>query len=193
VSELALGTAERYAHQILGWLEPYYKSAYVVGSIRRQRPIVNDIDIVCIPRMVEAEGEADLFGAKQVMVNSCYRYLVNYVENEKKATWRLHLPALNCKQMLITLAKCELDLWFADESTLATRMMCRTGSMEHNVWMCERATRMGKHWDPYLGLKQPDGSIEVASTEEELYAQFGLPFIDPTLRELSYLTKTYGA
>jgi hypothetical protein len=46
-----LPLATLYAQQIVTWLTPFCERIEIAGSIRRQRPIVNDIDLVCIPKI----------------------------------------------------------------------------------------------------------------------------------------------
>jgi DNA polymerase/3'-5' exonuclease PolX len=113
--------------------------------------------------------------------------------------------------MIIDLPKCQLDLWFADESTFATRLLCRTGSMEHNIWLASRAKRQGKKWNPYEGILtggewrsamgMPDVytppndcalQLSTFKSEAELYSALDLPFIEPKDRELPFLIKNYG-
>ena len=57
----ALADAERVAKKIVERLAPFAQCVEIAGSIRRQRPRVNDIDLVAIPR-VEMHG---LFGQEK--------------------------------------------------------------------------------------------------------------------------------
>jgi DNA polymerase/3'-5' exonuclease PolX len=125
-----LNTGKRYARKIADWLQPFCDRLEIVGSIRRSRPTVNDVDIVCIP-----------------------------IVTEKK-----------------------------DLLTFATRMLCRTGSKEHNIWLAQRAQDRGGHWNPYEGLKL-HGKLVKAEIEEDIYRALGVPWIEPKNREIDWITR----
>lgn len=57
-----------------------------------------------------------------------------------------------------------------------------TGSEEHLDALRNRAAAAGASLGPE-GLTRPAGGAPLASTEEEIYAALGLPFIEPELRE----------
>jgi len=202
-----LKTAQRYADKICTWLEPYALRLGVAGSIRRQRPFCADIDIVCIPKIT---ADQDLLGAQTDRTNLCLGFLQRYVQMNQRPPVDPQSPQdpatslasprflsggeREGKQVILQLPKCQLDLWFADESTWATRMLCRTGSKEHNIWLCTRANERGFHWDPYTGLRtlsqrsDPD-QVYPAGNERDIYNYLGLEFIEPKNRELEWLTK----
>jgi DNA polymerase/3'-5' exonuclease PolX len=56
-TKLSLAQAQPLAEKIRDTLKPYCERIEIAGSIRRQRPMVGDIEIVCIPRC-----QTDLFG-----------------------------------------------------------------------------------------------------------------------------------
>lgn len=166
-------------------------------SIRRARPVCNDIDVVCIPKIDE---DKDMLGAVISSKNLLAHFLDSYAS---KGTAKILTNGP--RQLLMQLPKCQLDLWFADEKTFATRLLCRTGSMQHNIWLASRAKRKGWKWNPYEGIltegrwittdagdEYAGGHLNQFATEEEIYAFLELPFIEPQNRELDYLVKTFG-
>jgi DNA polymerase/3'-5' exonuclease PolX len=58
--KIPLAEAERIAKDILAWLAPVVERAEIAGSIRRRKPEVSDIEIVCVPKIEETV--LDLFG-----------------------------------------------------------------------------------------------------------------------------------
>jgi DNA polymerase/3'-5' exonuclease PolX len=192
--------AKHYAAKIADWLRDEVTRAEIAGSIRRDRPTCNDIDIVCIPKIQESK---DLFGTVVRRQNLVEYFLINYAGKNNRA-----ILSNGPKQILIALPKCQLDLWFADEKTFATRLLCRTGSMQHNIWLAGRAKRQGKKWNPYEGIlyggkwrralggdeEYIDGQLvqEVFKTEADIYASLDLPFIEPKNREIEFLVKNFG-
>lgn len=190
-----LATASRYADQLLAWLTPYSQRLAIAGSIRRQRPECADIDILCIPKH---SSDTDLFGYAQANTNSVFDHLQDYIRDRNPTHSPARTPRFISggdklgKQILLELPKCQLDLWFADDRTWSTRLLCRTGSKEHNIWLAQRAIDRGLHWNPYEGLtpSDPSDSSYLPSTDEAaLYAHLGLAFIEPQNRELPWLKK----
>lgn len=205
-----LATAQNYANRIIDWLRPHietrehligYGSIHVAGSIRRHRPECGDVDIVCLPRITE---QKDMLGEVIEHTNHLWNHIVT-----ERAAGRLTIESGGEKpgrMMIAQLRKCQLDLWFATRETFGTRLMCRTGSKEHNIWMASRAKRRGWKWNPYEGLftggiwttgpsgveAYAGGTLHPARTEAEIYQALDLPFIEPQNRELPWLVKEFG-
>jgi hypothetical protein len=60
---MLLKDAKLIAINICHKLHPYCDRINIAGSIRRKKPEVKDIEIVCIPKQIEVDSE-DLFGTK---------------------------------------------------------------------------------------------------------------------------------
>lgn len=179
---MPLSQARRYAERIVEWIGPYCERLEIAGSIRRQRPTCGDVDIVCIPKVRQA---VDLLGQEVERANLCQGFLQTYArESQGKA----RIVQAGVKQLIVELPKCQLDLWFASESTFGTRLLSRTGSREHNIWLCQQCVEAGLHWDPYEGLER-EGVLIEASTEEEMYRALGLEYIEPADREAEWLRR----
>ena len=195
---MKLAIAIRYALQIHAWLEPYIERGVIAGSIRRSRPEVNDIDLVVIPRVTV---NRDMLGAVIGRQNHCFTFLHNYVRARNSYNVKIDsLPHIKSggetegKQLILWLPKIQMqiDIWFATEASFATRLLCRTGSREHNIWLCERALAMGYKWHPYNGLFDATGALIPATKEEDIYAALKLPFVDPVRRERNVMEPNFG-
>ena len=182
---MKLSQADRYAAFIVDWLRPHCCRIEIVGSIRRRRPEPNDIDLICIPKLVEKK---DLLGSVESVENSLRTYLIKYVSDTARidgglTNWRSGTePEWDAQNLLVKLPKCEVDIWCANEENFATRQLCRTGSKEHNIWIAQRAKDLGGHWHPYKGLTLRNGFVP-ATTEAQIYEALNLSFIPPEKRE----------
>lgn len=189
-----LATAKHYAEKLYGWILPHCEAVrtcatlQVAGSIRRERPVCNDVDLVCIPKVIE---ERDMLGAVISRTNVLHKFLQDYVANSGGKAKFQSGGDREGKSVILQLPKCQLDIWFATPETFATRLLCRTGSMQHNIWLAERAQRQGKKWTPYEGIEANGGLIRFSS-EERIYAELGLPWVGPKKRELDWLVKNFG-
>jgi DNA polymerase/3'-5' exonuclease PolX len=184
-----LPTAQHYAAKISEWLSDVCHRIEIAGSIRRGRPVCNDVDLVCIPKIHE---EKDMLGAITKRYSLVHEFLAEYARAyPDRCRWKTGLSNPNGKQFIVQLHKCQLDLWMASPENFGTRLLCRTGSMEHNLWLAQRAQAMGGKWESYdgvrLGLKRFP-----AETEEQVYNALDLPFIEPKDREIEFLRKQFG-
>jgi len=173
--EKAVGIAGRVVQE----LSPHCERIEVAGSIRRKRPFVHDIDLVCIPSSgafvtaLQSLGQLKVGGQKVLRVN---------------------LPEM-----------ISLDVYVATPSTWATLLLIRTGSAKHNVRLCSLAKSKGMrlHADgsglfaittrpvlPYqesmnnlLAIDDEVGERIAGDTEESIFAALGRPYKRPEERE----------
>jgi DNA polymerase/3'-5' exonuclease PolX len=62
--------------------------------------------------------------------------------------------------------------------------VCRTGSKEFNVWLCQTAARKGLKWSPYRGVVDKEGRlVRVCHEEMDVFAALGIKeFVAPKAR-----------
>jgi DNA polymerase/3'-5' exonuclease PolX len=146
----------------------------IAGSIRRGRPEVNDIDIVCVPKPGQLAALKER--AKQRAT----------VKSEGDAIMILELR--NGMQLDIYFARNrESDLVSTKPGNFGTVLLCRTGSKEHNVVLAQRAQSLGLKWETMKGLvADPDTAkarVVSGETEKEIFQTLGMEWIAPALRE----------
>ena len=164
---LPLDKAAKYADTIVSELKPFCDRIEVVGSIRRRRPFVHDIDIVVISR--------DVAGMKE----RCQRNAVVVADGEQNYQIRL----VNGVDVDIWIARPpERGLFGEEPSNLGALLITRTGSKEHNIWLVQLAEKKGLRWNPYRGLIRGNQRIACES-EEDVYAALDLNWIPPEKRE----------
>lgn len=183
-----LAQAQKYAAHFVQWLAPYCDRIEIAGSIRRERPVCGDVDLVCIPK---TEITRDLLGVTGAR-NLLWEFLRAYVASGKaKFQSGGDQPG---KFAILILPKCQLDVYFATESTWGSILIQRTGSKEHNIWLATRARARGREWKPYEGLYDPEENHMAHFREEQdLYAALGLEMIEPKNREYDWLRRNVTA
>lgn len=199
--------AAQYALSIKDWLDPYCQVLEIAGSVRRQRPFCNDIDLVAIAK---EQVTKDLLGEVTTTRNLLHDVLDEYVTEYKKThpepvpepvAWlqRGGSDGAGGCNLFVRLPKCELNVFCAQPNTVGAVYLTYTGSKEHNIWISKRARRFGYRWRAREGLWGDDGIVAPKSTsaplekqEEEIYARLKLPWIPPALREIILLEKAYG-
>lgn len=175
---MTLSFAERCAVRLVEWLSPKSERLEVAGSVRRRRPQVGDIDLVCVPKI---DRSTDLFGAQLAVRNLAADEVRRRCKEEG---WTIRSDGEH--YMVWDARGVQVDLWFATPERIGTLLLCRTGSKEHNIWLAERAIAFGGKWNPHHGLYLP-GRARVADCEGAIYDALALPLIAPEDREISKL------
>jgi len=170
-----LEQAFEIAEGVRSQLAPFCKRIEIAGSIRRKKPEVKDIEIVCIPKTFSVtEG---LFGEKekdvpiQEFVDTVRKWEKVRGEPFGKYTQRKLPQGIN------------LDLFIATQINWATILLIRTGSAEFSKQF------MGS-WLPRHGYKCADGMITktgmlvIVPTEESLFRLVKMNYLEPQNRNL---------
>ncbi len=187
--KFSLEAAAAKALEIAQALGPHCERIEVAGSIRRGKPWVKDIDLVVIPKM---ESKRSLFGS------TCHIAETDFYDAVRNAM--ISMTAEGTRLLRGTaLGECPktiaVDIYIATAESWATLLLIRTGSAEHNIWMCNRARSCGGklHADG-SGLEVPGQYDPVAQrvvncqvlrpkTEEEIFKALGIPLAEPKDRE----------
>ena len=187
-----LATAQIYAASLKDWLAPHCDRIEIAGSVRRERPNCNDLDLVVIPKLIE---EKDMLGTVVNSRNLAWEAVTDLVKSGKAE----FLAGGNVpgKFVNVRLKKTgvQLDVFFAEPVNFASRFLCRTGSKKHNIWLAQRALDHGGKWEPYIGVSLParvaqsEAALIPAANEIDIYIALGLQFIEPRDREQTWIRK----
>jgi DNA polymerase (family X) len=160
--KLELAKANTIASQVENAIKPLCDKLEVVGSIRRQKATVGDVDFVAIAtdcnwsKIVQALKKAKVICAGKSVIKLNYPY-----EN----------------------SLFQVDFYRATEQTFGIQELIRTGSAEHNMWLASYALSKG------FRLKYSEGLIKdkvavAGKTEESIFTALGLQCPEPQLREV---------
>jgi len=155
---MELEKAKAVANEVISRLAPYCERIEVAGSIRRQKPLVRDIDIVLVPSdpwnlssEITSLGTPFMSGDKLKRINH------------------------NGSQV---------DLYYATPDTWATLLLIRTGSKENNIRLATLAKKRGWHLAANgEGLFDKKGRRIAGDSEESIYEALGLPYQEPWQRK----------
>jgi len=160
---MKLEKAKDIARGVVEKLSPVCERIEVTGSIRRGRPFVHDIDMVCIPNN---QGQ--------------FIYALQQLGKIKMGGQKL----IRCEMPEIV-----LDVYVATPETWATLLLIRTGSAKHNIKLCTIAKNKGMklHADGSGLFRFTDcqgGESRIAGdTEESIFKALGLDYVAPPKRE----------
>lgn len=175
---MTLEWATHYAEKIQEWIAPACERIQVAGSVRRRRPHCKDIDLVLIPKI---EVEKDMLGEETARFNKVALFLADYIHNTEGAGI-MSGTGPDPDITRVQLPKCVLDIFFASQENWASRLLCRTGSAAHNVYLIEKAKSLGLVWKPQQGIIR-DGQVIPAETEEDIFTMLQMDYLTPEQRE----------
>jgi len=163
---LKLEIAKKIADSIIEEIKHLCEKIEVVGSIRRGKLEVADIDIVLIP-------QPWMWNTIIQTLKTCIPAIV--VETgQELARLKFKLPDLG---------EVQLDIYRARPETWGILTLIRTGSTEHNIKLCSRAKAKGMTLSAKQGLIK-DGKVIASRTEEDIFKALDMNFIEPENREV---------
>jgi DNA polymerase/3'-5' exonuclease PolX len=167
-TRIPLASAELIAAKVAAKLRPHCLQIEVAGSIRRKRPTIGDIEIVCVPKPYDA---SPLFASGLATV-------VNQ--------WPKVKGELPCKYTQRRLPEgIALDLFMVDPNGFGLQLAIRTGSSRWSHEVLAKAwVRAGFHSEGGL-LRRRDGSVVPLKSERQLFDLIGLPWTPPEQREVA--------
>jgi len=166
---LTLEEAVPMANDLLDELKEFCEQIEIAGSIRRRRSVVNDIDIVALP--------------KKDRLTALREYVLKQGSVTSEGLDVLIVKLANDVQLDLWLARpTSRDLFAETPTNYGSLMVCRTGSEEHNIWLCNEAKKLGRQWNPYRGVFEGEKLI-ASATEREIFAALEVPYINPHRRE----------
>lgn len=169
---MEIARALEISERVLGELAPHCDRIAIAGSVRRRKPQVKDIEIVCIPR----KAPVDLFG-DEMQTDAAFCELVNQ--------WPAVRGKPTGKYTQRTLPDgIALDLFMATPENWGVIYAIRTGSAEfsHRV-LAGRWCRLG--YTSVAGiLRDRRGHRVEAREERDLFKLLGIAWVEPECREI---------
>ncbi|MCO5170449.1 MAG: hypothetical protein M9894_29285 [Planctomycetes bacterium] len=150
---------------LAGWLvaalRPHCAHVELVGSLRRQRYDVKDIDLVFVPGAWSVERVVALFRS--------FGAPVHHGE---------HMGAIVLPQGV------GAQLWAVEDPAVwGAALLHFTGPRDYNIKLRIRANRRGWHLSQHGLVDRQTGRLLAGRTEEEVLAALDLPWLPPPLRE----------
>jgi DNA polymerase (family 10) len=172
-----LRNAHDVAWRVREALLPYCDKIEIAGSIRRERAVVSDVDIVLLPKSPEAAQE---------IISRCRHTCLPIAGGAHSQN--ISFTMSNGEKLDLFVAHAGLpDLIAPTPSNWGAVLLCRTGSQVHNTQLAAIARGKGLIFRPYVGIVRPGGAsgdeILASETEADIYRAVGLDYRDPTNRE----------
>lgn len=160
---MKLQEALKIALKVKAELAPHCDAIEIAGSIRRKVPVVNDIEIVCIPKPYNVGFFAD--GIAAVL--------------DKWPKIRGYLPCKAVQRMLPE--GIMLDLYTARPENWGLILAIRTGSAEYSHQVLAKRW-VSRGYESINGMLTLKGREIPVFTEQRLFDLIGLPYVNPGKR-----------
>lgn len=202
---MKLQKAQFLANRVVEILQPHCQVVNIAGSIRREKPIVKDIEIVAIPKKIFVS--TDLFGGgyhtpQAFFVNAIGTFTDEVIKGQPNGRYM---------QILLKGGCATLDLFMPTEEDYYRQLAIRTGSSQYSSKVIASAW-VKKGWcGSDKGLRRiidceakitgektrwhcinPDGEKPpVWHSEEAFFKWLGIEYIHPMYRDVntSFLAK----
>ena len=179
-----LGHAEVVARELQQLLESACERIEVAGSIRRRKPDVGDIELLCIPKI---ESDRDLLGdvatnyslLDQRVLDLLYQCVLDY---RVSARGTRTFGPLN-KLLVHRPSGIPVDIFSTSSENWGMALVVRTGPKEFNIAMMARFQRLGLRGHAYGGVSTADGTEIPCPTEETVFNLLRLAYLPPEERE----------
>ena len=213
-----LWMAEKAAQRIAEQLGPSCERIMIAGSIRRQQPLVNDIELVAIPKFVipakPAPGQLFVPKPRNLLEDACDDITNGKLEGIRRPlkVEGTRLPAWGARYKALVAEFSpgrwiSLDLFIVARGSWGPQLALRTGPAEFSKLLFTRADQGGAM---PLGMKSekgvlmhrtdrrkpeddPDGWEKLFVPEEpEFFDAIKVPFIEPPQRSVHRLLTEIG-
>lgn len=168
---MELSHARYLAEKAIMKLKHGILKAKICGSIRREKQVVKDIDIVVLPKRNPIKN---LFGEVTGYI-ACQEF------QDQVNSWEKLKGEATGKYTQRLFEGIKLELSIADESTWGSLVLIRTGNFEFSHMMMTRLLKCGlEQRDGHL---YRDGKLIPIKDEKDYFTILDLPYIEPKDRD----------
>lgn len=162
-NRMVLPYALALAEQMIVYLKKHkhVKAAEPLGSLRRRRDTVGDLDIAVATDYPEEVLE----------------YFINYPHTDRV------IEKGDRSSSIIVSSNRQIDLMVQPPKAFGSLLQHFTGSKAHNVHLREYALSKGLSLSEYGIKKKGEEELSYYATEEDFYAALGMSWIPPEMRE----------
>ncbi len=169
----------RLAHQVKGQLAPYCDRIEIAGSVRREKPEVSDIEVLCIPKPAPLTL---LGGADLDLLTGYLRQEVTTGKVWAKRPNERGAFTFGIQNKLLLYREIPIDVFSTDAKNWGMSLFVRTGPAEWNIKAMAAFKAAGMQGHAYGGVTGQDGKDINCPEEADVFKLLGIPYVEPSKR-----------
>lgn len=173
------------AAEICAALKPVCKKLVVAGSLRRRKPTIGDVEILYVGEFETRQHPDDMFASVNVnLADEAIAKLetAGVLERRKNVNGSTMYGPKN-KLMRHVVSGIPVDLFSTNSECWWVSLVIRTGSKKMNLKLTDGAIKLGRSLNAYgSGVTLDDGRVMPATSEEQVFALCGVPYLPPESR-----------
>lgn len=187
-----LAKAEGVAQDLVRTISAVCERVQIAGSIRRRKPEVGDIELVCLPKYIDispSSAQPDMFRpvvspCDTLTKHSCLdAWVFDAIEQglfrpRPDARNRPTLGPLN-KLLVHVETGIAVDIFTATPENFGMSLFVRTGPAEWNIRAMAVFRRLGMRGHAYGGVSLGNGREVSCPTEQQVFDLLGWPWVGP--------------
>lgn len=169
---MELEKAKAIAEELKGLLKPACEIIEIAGSIRRQKPFVGDVELLCIPKFIDGVDQLDReIGA--LFIQGILGFRLNKIGS------RVYGP--KNKLLIHKPTGMAVDIFSTDKDCWVMSLIIRTGPKDLNIKLAKAAHRKGLHMLAYgPGFRVGDGpTVLTADSERGMFEYVDWAYLEP--------------
>lgn len=171
---MQLEKAQGIAETLKGLLEDTCDRIVIAGSIRRGKPDVGDIELLCIPVFIDGVDQLER-ELKDLIYDGTMALRLS--KNGRRTFGPKN------KLMIHVPSRIGVDIFSTTEECWPVSLVVRTGGKQTNIQISMAAQEKGYQFHAYgSGFTTPNGEI-ICRSEREVFEAVGLPYLEPWERE----------
>jgi DNA polymerase/3'-5' exonuclease PolX len=190
VKRFALADAMKLAKRFVATLRPHCARVEIVGSIRRQKPFVKDIELLIVSLSGSIKDPNDFFdhSIKRPAVTIELDRLLKDQIIARRPNAKGHMSWGDENKLAVHVESgMPVDFFFTTERKWFNALVVRTGPKQSNQAIAQAAINMGWHWHAYgEGFTRNDGVHSIdqhrVQSEADCFHFVGLPYLEPEKR-----------
>jgi DNA polymerase/3'-5' exonuclease PolX len=185
-----LGRATSLAKKFVEVLSPHCARIEIVGSIRRQKPFVKDIELLLVSLPGSIKDPSDFFGhsVPRLAAAIALDQLLKDGIIVKRPNVKGHISwGDENKLALHVKSEIPVDFFFTTAEKWFNSLVVRTGPKQSNQAIAQAAINKGWHWHAYGdGFTRNDGKHTIdrhrVESEADCFHFVNLPYVAPEKR-----------
>lgn len=170
---MELEKARAIAEKIKWDLQSSCERIEIAGSIRRLKPEVGDIELLCIPKFDRGVDQLD-----RELGTLVFQGILDLRLNKRG----IRAYGSKNKLMVHVESGIGIDIFSTDEPCWPVALVVRTGGKTTNKRIATAAIRKGYRFHAYgSGFTTPDGEI-ICRSERQVFETVDLPYLEPEER-----------